>query len=186
MKLVLLDRDGVLNEDREDFVKTPEELLLLPGVAEGISRLNENNIQVALVTNQSAIGRGIISEDDLQRIHQKLITLLAKNGARLDKIIFCADHPDHATNRRKPGGGMLSEAMVYFGSEPNRTIMIGDSLTDLQAAHQVNCHRMLVMTGKGRKTFESGIPTGLNPVNICTTLPEGVGNILAGRLKMKG
>jgi D-glycero-D-manno-heptose 1,7-bisphosphate phosphatase len=186
MKLVLLDRDGVINEDQPDFVKNPEELVLLPAVGESISRLNAYNIRVALVTNQSVVGRKIITEAMLHKIHERMRQLLAKNGAKIDKIIYCPDHPDNSTDRRKPGGGMLTEAMLHFDSDPNRTIMIGDSLIDLQAAARVNCHRMLVLTGKGRKTLDDGIPKELQPVNVAVTLMQAVDNILSGHIKPKG
>ena len=124
--LVLLDRDGVINEDRADFVKSPAELIFIPKALEAIARLNGHGHKLAVVTNQSCIGRGIINEDQLDSIHGKLRDALAKVAGRLDDIIIAPDAPWAATERRKPGPGMLIEAMRKFNMLPAETVLIGD------------------------------------------------------------
>src|SRR5262249_49302787 len=132
MRLVLLDRDGVLNADRPDSVKSPAELVMLPGAAEAVARLNRAGSLVVVCTNQGVVGRGIIDESMLARIHDKLGDELARAGARLDALICCTDHPQRPGPRRKPAPGMLREAMARYRIAPDQTVMIGDALIDLE------------------------------------------------------
>jgi len=176
--LALLDRDGVINVDRPDSVKIPDELILLPGAADAVARLNAAGWQVAVITNQSVVGRGIISEAALAAIHTRLRTLLAAEGARLDAIYYCPDHPDAPTPRRKPGAAMLYEALAYFGATATHTPMIGDALRDMQAAAEAGCPRYLVRTGKGAATLAAGIPEHLQPVSVCDDLAAAVAHIV--------
>ena len=179
--LVLLDREGVINEDRADFVKSPAELIFIPKALEAIARLNGHGHKLAVVTNQSCIGRGIINEDQLDSIHGKLRDALAKVAGRLDDIIIAPDAPWAATERRKPGPGMLIEAMRKFNMLPAETVLIGDSERDIEAAKSASCHRILVQTGKGRKTLADGLKRHLMPVHIAADLDEAANFILEGR-----
>src|SRR5215470_16353597 len=148
MRLFLLDRDGVLNADRADSVKSPGELVLLPGAAAAVRWLNEAGRLVAVCTNQGVVGRGIIDEAMLARIHEKLRSELAREGARLDALIHCADHPRQPGPRRMPAPGMLREAMARFHIAPSETALIGDALAALEAAASAGCRRILVRSGK--------------------------------------
>ena len=179
--LVLLDRDGVINEDRADFVKSPEELVFIPKSLEAIARLNGHGHKLVLVTNQSCIGRGIINEDQLAAIHGKLRDMLAKVSGRLDEILIAPDAPWEATERRKPGPGMLIEAMRKFNMRSADTILIGDSERDIEAAKSADCHRILVQTGKGGKTLAAGLKRHLMPVHVATDLDQAADFILEGR-----
>jgi D-glycero-D-manno-heptose 1,7-bisphosphate phosphatase len=178
MKLVLLDRDGVLNEDRADYVKTPGELVMLPGAARAVARLNQAGFAVALCTNQAAIGKGIIDEAMLARIHEKLRGELARDGAKLDAIFHCPDA--HPSPRRKPEPGMLREALRRFGAEPSATPFVGDNLRDLQAATKAGCPRHLVRTGHGAAIQAAGIPAEVLPVRVHDDLAAAVEAILGG------
>lgn len=179
--LVLLDRDGVLNVDRPDFVKSPEELQMLPGAAAAVARLNAAGHRVAVCTNQSCIGRGIIDEERLAQIHARLHAELARAGARLDALFHAPDPPWAASDRRKPGPGMLREAMARLrrGGEP--VLFIGDSLSDLQAAHAAGAARVLVRCGKGAEVQARGIPPDLLPVRVFDDLAQAVDVLLAER-----
>ena len=179
--LVLLDRDGVINEDRADFVKSPEELVFIPKSLEAIARLNSFGHKVVVVTNQSCVGRGIINEEQLAAIHGKLGDALRRVSGRLDDIIVATDAPWAATDRRKPAPGMLIEAMRKFNSTSRNTAFIGDSARDIVAAKAAGCHRILVQTGKGRKTQAAGLEKHLLPVHIAKDLSEAVEYILEGR-----
>lgn len=179
--LVLLDRDGVINEDRPDFVKTPEEMIFIPGALEAIARLNSNGHRVAIVTNQSCIGRGIINEDRLAEIHGKLRHALHQVNGHVDDIFIAPDAPWAATEMRKPGAGMMRLAMEKFKILPKYTVLVGDTETDMQAAKSAGCHRILVQTGKGRKTQAEGINPELLPVRIAKNLTEAVEYIGEGR-----
>jgi D-glycero-D-manno-heptose 1,7-bisphosphate phosphatase len=166
MTLVLLDRDGVLVEERENFVKHPGELVLIPGAAEALARLNRAGHTVAVCTNQSCVGRGIISAAMLDRIHEHLRDRLAEAGARIDALYACPDAPWAATERRKPRPGMLREALQRFRADPAATPMVGDTLGDMQAALAAGCRRVLVRTGHGAKTQAAGLPPELAPVAV--------------------
>lgn len=179
LRLVLLDRDGVLNEDRPDSVTAPDQLVLLPRAAAAVARLNRAGARVAVVTNQSVVGRGIIDEATLARIHDRLEAALASAGAHLDSILVAPDTPDAASERRKPGPGMLREALEAFDAQAESTPMIGDSLRDLEAAAAIGCPRVLVLTGKGRATHDSGLPERVRPVAMHDDLWAAVDALLA-------
>jgi D-glycero-D-manno-heptose 1,7-bisphosphate phosphatase len=180
MKLALLDRDGVLNVDRPDSVRSANELVLLPGAASAVARLNEAGWRVVVVTNQSVVGRGLITAAELALLHGELERALAESGARLDAIYVCPDPPNSPTPRRKPAPGMLLEALDRFGATPETTPMIGDSLRDMEAAAQAGCRRVLVRTGKGRATEAAGLPDDVQPVLIVDDLAAAVDCLLAG------
>jgi D-glycero-D-manno-heptose 1,7-bisphosphate phosphatase len=181
-RLVLLDRDGVINHDRAESVRSPAELVLLPGSAEAIARLNAADVRVAVVTNQSVVGRGLISMQELDRIHAELKSRLAREGARLDALLCCTDPPDRASPRRKPGPQMLQEALRMFHAQAAETPMIGDDLRDLQAARAAGCRRVLVRTGKGAAVQAAGIPHELLPVSVRADLAAAVDSYLKGEL----
>ena len=181
MKLVLLDRDGVLNENRPDSVKNPGELVMIPRAAEAVARLNGFGIKIAVVSNQSIVGRGIIEPAMLDRIHHKLHTELAREQARVDAVLVAPDAPDRATDRRKPGPGMLREALSMFRANAADTPMIGDSLVDLRAATAAGCPRILVRTGAGSATQAQGLPADIMPVAVHGDLWEAVEALLTAR-----
>lgn len=177
MKLVLLDRDGVINEDREDSVKSLEEFVLLPGVLPAIKLLNNASIPIAIVTNQAAVGRGQLSAEGLENIHTYFKETLKKHGAFIDKIYVCTS-TDPENYYRKPNPGLLVEALNDFEIKPTDAILIGDDLRDLEAASAINCHRILVRTGKGTKTLQNGLPPAVLPVKIFNDLYEAVSHLL--------
>src|SRR5258706_4913845 len=158
-RLVLLDRDGVLNHDRDDYVKSPAELVVYPEAPAAVARLNRVGIKVGVVSNQSAVGRGIITAAELDAIHASLTARLAAGGAALDALLFAPDTPDRASDRRKPGPGMLREALAQLQVAPGEAVMIGDQPTDAEAARRAGVAFVLVRTGKGRAT-EAGLPAG--------------------------
>lgn len=166
MKLILLDRDGVLNEERKDFVKSPDELVILPGAPEAVARLTKAGYTTAVCTNQSGVGKGLMTEETLQEVHTHLASIIAAAGGRIAHFFYCIETPENATSYRKPGPGMLQEAMQMFGISPQATVMVGDSLRDMQAAAAAGCRRILVRTGNGQSTIEAGLPKEILPVAI--------------------
>ena len=176
--LILLDRDGVINEDRADHVKNPDEFVMIEQSAKAVARLNQAGHKIALVTNQSGIGRGLYDEPMLARIHEKMKDALAKAGGHLDAIFVCPDTPERATDRRKPGPEMLNEAMRQFRISADDCIMIGDAARDLEAAARVNVARILVRTGKGAGTQATGLAPDILPVTVCDDLWDAVDRIL--------
>lgn len=179
--LILLDRDGVLNQDKpDDYVKSPGELVMLPGVGAAVAKLNARGWHVAICTNQACVGKGIIDEAMLGRIHEKLFDELARDGGgRIDALFFAPDPPWAQTDRRKPGPGMLREAMQRFRAAPNETVFIGDSLTDLLAGAKAGVRRILVRSGKGAQTQAKGIPPEVLPVTVAENLTDAVDRLLA-------
>lgn len=177
-RLVLLDRDGVLNQDRTDYVKSTDELVVLPGAPQAVARLNRAGIKVAVVSNQSAVGRGVISQAGLDAIHASLCAHLAAHGAALDALLFAPDAPDRATDRRKPGPGMLLEAMARFQASPADSVMIGDQPTDAEAARRAGVGFILVRTGKGRTT-EAALAPG-RALGVFDDLGGAVAALLGG------
>jgi len=152
MKLILLDRDGVINQDSKHYIKSPDEWQAIPGSLEAIAQLNQQNFQVALATNQAGVGRGLFTLETLQAIHHKMQQQLADIGGHLDAIYFCPHHPDEQCRCRKPQPGMLLQAMADFAVTPKETLFLGDSLKDIQAAQAAGCHPALVLTGNGQAT----------------------------------
>lgn len=152
MKLVILDRDGVINYDSPHFIKSPDEWKPIPGSLEAIALLNQSGFRVALATNQSGIGRGLFGMDTLNAIHEKMVKSLAQVGGRLDAIFFCPHAADSTCDCRKPKPGMLHEISARFNIPLDGVPMVGDSLRDLQAGLAVGCKPYLVLTGQGTKT----------------------------------
>ena len=181
MRLVLTDRDGVLNEDRPEGVTHPDALRLIPGAAEAVRRLNAAGVPVACVTNQSAVGRGLISARELEAIQAKLTSDLAAMGARLDLVLVATDAPERPGPRRKPAPGMLLEALDRFRVAPEQAVMIGDDLRDLEAAVAAGCRRILVRTGKGAALAAAGVPERLQPVQLFDSFAAAVDRLLGMR-----
>jgi len=152
MKLIVLDRDGVINHDSAQFIKSPDEWKAIPGSLEAIARLNQAGWRVALATNQSGVGRGLFDMDTLNAIHEKMTRALAAVGGRLDAIFFCPHAADSTCECRKPRSGMLEEIARRFNADMKDVPTVGDSLRDLEAGVRVGCKPYLVLTGKGEKT----------------------------------
>jgi len=142
---VFLDRDGTLNYD-SGYITSPEGLILFPGVVEAIARLNQVPSRVVLVTNQSAIARGLMTADDLHSIHRKLQSELKEGGGWLDGIFFCSHQPDDACQCRKPKPGLIEQARKELGLNVSRSYLVGDKFIDMQLANAVRSIGVLVMT----------------------------------------
>ncbi|MDH3643705.1 MAG: D-glycero-beta-D-manno-heptose 1,7-bisphosphate 7-phosphatase [Gammaproteobacteria bacterium] len=160
-RLILLDRDGVINFDSPDYIKSADEWRPIPGSLEAIATLRSHGAKVAVCTNQAGIARGRFSSADLAAIHAKLNSALAALDTRLDALTFCPHHPDDACDCRKPKPGMLLAMMREFAAEPAQTVFVGDSLRDLQAAHAAGCQAVLVRTGSGKETEPRARAKGL-------------------------
>lgn len=161
MKLVILDRDGVINRDSASYIKSPDEWRPIPGSLEAIVRLNHAGYQVILATNQSGVGRGLFEMATLNAIHDKMHRALARIGGRIDAIFFCPHTLEANCACRKPKPGLYEEISRRLNVDLKGVPAIGDSLRDLQAAAAVGAAPMLVLTGKGTRTQrEGGLPEG--------------------------
>jgi len=161
MKLIILDRDGVINYDSDQFIKSPDEWKPIPGSLEAIARLNQNGYRVVVATNQSGIGRGLFDMPTLNAIHDKMHKSLAQFGGRIDAVFFCPHTNEADCSCRKPKSGMMLEISARYGVGLAGVPAVGDSLRDLQAAARLGANPYLVLTGKGSKTQEKGgLPDG--------------------------
>lgn len=152
MKLIVLDRDGVINEDSDDYIKSPEEFVPIAGSIEAIARLKQAGYTIVVATNQSGIARGLFDLATLEAIHGKLNALLAQAGTGIDAIHYCPHGPDDHCDCRKPAPGLLQAIASDYSADLNGVPMIGDSIRDLQAALAVGGAPVLVRTGKGGRS----------------------------------
>jgi len=155
--IVILDRDGVINRDSPDFIKSPEEWHALPGSLDAIARLWAAGYQVAVATNQSGVGRGIFSLSDLEAIHAKMLAAVTARGGKIAALEFCPHRPEDGCDCRKPRTGMLLRIARQLGSDLAGVPCIGDSPRDLQAAEAVGGRPILVTTGNGRHALEEAL-----------------------------
>lgn len=161
MKLIILDRDGVINHDSDQFIKSPDEWRPIDGSLEAIARLNQWGWRVVIASNQSGIGRGLFGMDTLNAINDKMVKSLAQVGGRIDAIFFCPHPADSTCECRKPRPGMFRQIAERFNVNLDGVPAVGDSLRDLQAGVAVGCVPYLVLTGKGKKTHEDpALPPG--------------------------
>ena len=161
MKLIILDRDGVINQDSDLFIKSVAEWRPIPGSAEAIARLNHAGYRVVVATNQSGISRGLFDTATLNLMHDKMHKLVAQAGGRIDAVFYCPHKNDDHCACRKPAPGMFEEIAKRFRVSLAGVPAVGDSLRDLVASAAMGCQTMVVRTGKGEKTIAAGgMPEG--------------------------
>jgi D-glycero-D-manno-heptose 1,7-bisphosphate phosphatase len=157
-KLVILDRDGTINQDRDDYVKSADEWVPLPGALEAIARLNHAGWRVVVASNQSGLGRGLFDVAALNAMHTKMHKLLAAAGGRIDAVFYCPHSPEETCNCRKPLPGLYEQIGERYGMDLKGVHTVGDSLRDLQAGAALGCAPHLVYTGKGEKLVGQPLP----------------------------
>ena len=157
MNLIILDRVGTINEDRDDYVKSADDWIPIPGSLEAIARLNHAGWHTVIASNQSGLGRGLFDMAALNAMHAKMNTLLAKVGGRIDAVFFCPHTPDEACDCRKPLPGLFRQIGERYGVDLANVPVVGDSLRDLQAGAAVGCKPHLVRTGKGAATVAGNV-----------------------------
>ena len=161
MKLVILDRDGVINFESEAFIKHPDEWRPIPGSLDAIARLTQDGWRVVVATNQSGIGRGLFDMAMLNAINAKMHKAVNQAGGRIEAVFYCPDTDESHSPCRKPNPGMFFAIAERFNVSLERTPAVGDSLRDLQAAASAGARPVLVLTGKGGKTRAAGgLPEG--------------------------
>jgi D-glycero-D-manno-heptose 1,7-bisphosphate phosphatase len=156
MKTIILDRDGVINHDSDEFIKTPEEWCPIPGSLEAIARLTQAGYRVVVATNQSGVGRGLFDMETLNAIHARMHKAVGQAGGRIEAVFYCPDTPDSGSPNRKPEPGMFQAIAERFNIPLEHVPAVGDNLHDLQAAAAVGAQPILVLTGKGEKTRAAG------------------------------
>lgn len=177
MKLIILDRDGVINFGSDQFIKSPDEWKPIPGSLEAIARLTREGWRVVVATNQSGLARGLFEMATLNAIHAKMHKAVAQAGGRIEAVFYCPHAADADCECRKPRAGMLNEIAARYGSDLRGVPSVGDSLRDLLAAASVGAQPLLVQTGKGRETLVAGgLPEG---TPVFADLGEVVDHLLA-------
>ena len=184
MKLIILDRDGVINQDSDDFVKSPDEWHPISGSLEAIATLKDAGWTVAVATNQSGIARGLFSMGTLDAIHQTMHRALAEHKATIDHLVWCPHGPDDLCSCRKPKPGLYHKIANHLNCSLHNVPVVGDSLRDLDAAVEVGAQPILVKTGKGLKSLSlGGLPA---QTLVYDDLQSVVSALLSGRLQVQG
>jgi D-glycero-D-manno-heptose 1,7-bisphosphate phosphatase len=152
LSFVIIDRDGVINYDSHEYIKSPDEWIPIPGSLEAIASLNHAGFRVMIATNQSGVARQLFTLETLQSIHEKLKKALLKVGGKVDDIFFCPHHPDDQCECRKPNVGLFTQIKEKYEIDFSHTFFIGDSSQDVEVALKTGCKPLLVLTGNGEKT----------------------------------
>jgi len=176
---VFLDRDGVINENREDYVKSWDEFVFLPGVFEALRKLAENSWLVVVISNQSAINRGLVSRAIVDEINSRMMEAVERHGGRIEAVLYCPHRPDENCNCRKPRPGLLLEAARRFNIDLSRSYLVGDALSDIAAGLSVGCQSILVLTGRGKEELNRLVREHYIGYHVAADLGEAVGWILA-------
>ncbi len=180
MQLVLLDRDGVINEDSDNYIRSADEWVPIPGSIDAIARLSQAGYTVGVCTNQSGLGRGYFSEAELSAMHRKMCALVGAAGGTVDGIFFCPHTPDADCDCRKPRPGLIDQAADAFNTSVKQAPFVGDSIKDLQAAVARDCQPILVKTGKGEKSAaQLSQHTSLSHTRVFDKLADFVDDLLS-------
>lgn len=169
-KFLILDRDGVINEDSDTFIKSVDELQLIPGSIDAIARLTACGYRIFVASNQSGIARGLLDEYALAKIHQRLAAMIEDGGGFIEGWVYCPHGPLDGCDCRKPKPGLLYKISSEFDVPLTGTPYIGDSLRDLQAAKTAGCEPVLVLTGKGKSTLAGGFPAEVEEARVYENL----------------
>ena len=180
MHPIILDRDGVINYDSLDYIKSPQEWRPIPGSLEAIARLHRAGYKVVVATNQSGVGRGLLSMDTLAAIHTRMLEAVRKQGGEIDAIFFCPHTPEDRCDCRKPAPGLLKEIAKRLQMDLVGVYVIGDAERDVLAARQVMASPVLVRTGKGAQTLKQS--KALADVPVFDDLAAFVDALLSGKL----
>lgn len=170
--LIVLDRDGVINFESDEYIKSPDEWIPIPGSLSAIAALKKAGHIVVVATNQSGVGRGYYSEETLAQIHAKFRHLLKELHCDIDGIFYCPHRPDENCDCRKPKSGLFNQIKAQFSADWSTAFSVGDALRDIQAAQGVGCPAALVRTGRGKMTEEKGV--GLEGIEVFDDLAQFV------------
>lgn len=180
MSTIFIDRDGVINENRADYVKSWAEFRFIPGAREAVAQLTRAGHRVFVCTNQAAVAKGLITTETVEEIHQRMIAEVAAVGGEIEKAYYCPHPKDGDCACRKPRPGMLLRARDEFGANLDDAIFIGDSITDIQAGIAAGVRPMLVLTGLGMEQFRNHSHEVSAPFRITMNLKHAVATILKG------
>ena len=174
MKAVFLDRDGVINENRSDHVKSWAEFRFLPGALEAIARLSKAGVLVFVITNQAIINRGTVSRDIVSEINRRMAQEIERWGGRIEAVACCPHRPEERCLCRKPQPGLLLDLARRYGLKLSDTAVVGDALTDIEAGLAAGCQAVLVMSGRGREQLAIATAAGKNGFRVAADLRSAV------------
>lgn len=177
MPTLLLDRDGVINENRNDYVTCWEDFRFLPGSVEALTQLRAEGLRLAVTTNQSAVGRGLMTPERLDAIHRRMEAHCQANGGAIDAVLACCHAPSDGCSCRKPNPGLLRRAMMIFDERPDACLAIGDGWEDLLAARAARVAFGLMLTGRGEQTLDHPATREHPPLFVAHDLQDAVTNI---------
>ena len=174
MNAVFLDRDGVINENRPDHVKSWAEFRFIPGATEAVARLSELGVRVFITTNQAVINRGIITQSTVDDINRLMVAALERHGARIEAVAYCPHRPEDGCLCRKPKPGLLLDLADRYGLDLGETAVVGDALSDIEAGQAAGCRTVLVLTGRGREQLAMAVKAGKGGFTVASDLSAAV------------
>ena len=177
MTVVFLDRDGIINVNRDDYVKTCDEFVLLPGALEGLAKLKEAGVTTVVISNQAGVGRGLIDPAELECINRKMLDAVEEAGGEISGLYYCLHRRDEGCDCRKPGIGLLQKASDEMGFPLTGSFFIGDARSDVEAGCKANCRTVLALTGKA--SAEEIETWDRKPEHIAKDLPSAVDWVLS-------
>lgn len=179
-RVVFLDRDGVINENRPDHVKSWDEFRFLPGAPEAVARLARAGLRVFIVTNQAIVNRGIVSRDTVDLINQRMVGEIERRGGRIEAVAYCPHRPEERCACRKPEPGLLTGLARRHHFDPAESVMIGDALNDVSAGLAAGCQPILVLTGRGSDELGLARRSGRGGFRVAADLDAAVDLVLRG------
>lgn len=177
MTVVILDRDGVINENRDDYVRTADEFVFLDGALEGLAKLRKAGATTVVVSNQAGVGRGLIDPAELERINRKMLLEVAEHGGKISGLYYCVHRREEHCDCRKPETGLLRRASGELGFDLTDSYLVGDAGSDIEAGRRAGCRTVLVLTGKA--SAEEAAAWSEKPEHIAPDLPAAVDWILS-------
>ena len=185
-RAVLLDRDGVINQNRADYVKSWAEFQFLPGVLDALRQLGQTDLAIIVISNQSAIGRGLATAETVAEINRRMVEAIVAHGGRVDAVLVCPHRPEENCACRKPRPGLLLEAAQEHDLDLSSSYLIGDAWSDIAAGEQVDCQTILVLTGLAGEQMESVPNARRDRCHLATNLAEAVDWIVHRESRHRG
>ncbi len=173
-RAVFLDRDGVINKNRQDYVKSWNEVEFLPGVFSALKELADSDFSIFVVTNQSAVGRGLLEISTLEAMHQQMKTVVASQGGRIDGFYYCPHRPEENCTCRKPAPGLILAAAADHDLQLEKSYFIGDARSDMEAAVKAGCQPVFVLSGRGVNQLSMIHGSLRSALKIVSDLPEAI------------
>lgn len=182
MQAVFLDRDGVINENRSDHVKSWSEFRFLPNAREAIAELTRAGLKVFVITNQAAINRGLVGRETVDEINANMLAEIERHGGRVQTVAYCPHRPDEACSCRKPQPGLLLQLARQYGVDLTKSVLVGDALSDLDAGQAAGCRTIMVRTGRGEEQIRLALSSGRNGFIVAADLLAATRIILSPTL----